>query len=57
MMTPEHVLDFWFREIDDAAWWRKDLAFATLILDAGKGAVALLIAMPETATWLPAAMR
>lgn len=31
MMTPEHVLDFWFREIDDAAWWRKDLAFDALL--------------------------
>lgn len=25
------VLDFWFREIDTAAWWKKDAAFDQLI--------------------------
>lgn len=27
MITPHDILDFWFREIDPAAWWRKDAAF------------------------------
>lgn len=27
MMTPQDILDFWFRDIDTALWWRKDDAF------------------------------
>lgn len=26
-MTPHHILDFWFNEIDSALWWKKDPAF------------------------------
>ncbi len=29
MITSDDILDFWFRELDDAAWWRKDPAFDT----------------------------
>lgn len=27
MITPADILDFWFREIDEAAWWRRDDGF------------------------------
>lgn len=29
MITPDHIIDFWFRDIDEAAWWRKSAAFDT----------------------------
>jgi uncharacterized protein (DUF924 family) len=32
-MTPDTVLDFWFREIDPKQWWVKDAAFDQLIRD------------------------
>lgn len=31
MMTPQDILDFWFRDIDAALWWRKDDAFDALL--------------------------
>ena len=30
-MTHREVLDFWFEEIEPAAWWQKDEAFDTLL--------------------------
>jgi len=31
MTTAHHILDFWFREIEPAFWWKKDAAFDELI--------------------------
>ena len=31
MTSPESVLHFWFKEIQPAAWWKKDIAFDALI--------------------------
>lgn len=32
-MTADDVLNFWFKEIDQSAWWKKDKDFDALILD------------------------
>ncbi len=32
-MTHEDVLNFWFKEIDQSLWWKKDESFDQLIID------------------------
>ncbi|MGH1487374.1 MAG: DUF924 family protein [Cellvibrionaceae bacterium] len=32
-MKPDDVLDFWFNEIDESKWWKKDSEFDALIKD------------------------
>jgi uncharacterized protein (DUF924 family) len=32
-ITPDHILDFWFRQTDPAQWWQKSAAFDALIRD------------------------
>lgn len=31
MITSHDILDFWFRDIDESLWWRKDTAFDALL--------------------------
>ena len=32
-MTYDDILNFWFKEIEESAWWQKDEAFDQLIID------------------------
>lgn len=31
MITPQHIIQFWFNEIDSSYWWKKDNEFDQLI--------------------------